>query len=182
MDTPVAILVIDVQVGLFAGPQPVHDGTATVERIRALTERGRGAHVPVFYIQDNDVGPIDSPDWQLHPGLAARPDDRVVRKPYADSFHQTTLQAELAALAVGRLIIAGCKTDVCVEMTCRRAVSLGYDVTLVGDGHTTTDNQFMAASQSIGYYNWLLDGFGAEDGFGSGQHEIIVRLAHDIAF
>ena len=74
----------------------------------------------------------------------------------------------------------GCKTDACVEMTCRRAVSLGYDVTLVKDGHSTTDNRFMSAAQSIEYYNLVLDGFGAEDGFGAGQDEVRVLSSHEL--
>jgi nicotinamidase-related amidase len=182
MPTPVAILVIDVQNGLFAAPRPVYDGAAVVRRIRGLTDRAHDANVPVVYVQDKDVGPLGSAEWQLHSGLAPRPDDLVLQKAYADSFYQTALQAELAARGIRQLVIVGCKTDACVEMTCRRAVSLGYDVTLVSDGHTTSDNQFMIAPQSIAYYNRDLDGFGAEDGFGNGEHAISVCAADDIAF
>jgi nicotinamidase-related amidase len=31
-------------------------------------------------------------------------------------------------------------TQYCVDTTVRRAVSLGYEVTLVGDGHMTADS------------------------------------------
>jgi nicotinamidase-related amidase len=182
MPTPVALLVIDVQNGLFTGPQPVYDGAAVIERIRSLTERAHQANVPVIYLQDKDVGPLGSEEWQIHSGLAPRSDDLILQKAYADSFYQTALQAELAVRGIGQLVIAGCTTDACVEMTCRRAVSLGYDVTLVSDGHTTRDNRFMTAPQTIAYYNRDLEGFGAEDGFGNGQHAISVHAAEDIAF
>ena len=62
-------------------------------------------------------------------------------------------------------------------MTARRAVALGYDVVLASDAHTTTDNSFLSAQQSIAYYNLMLDGFGAEDGFGNGEHEIVTSPA-----
>lgn len=182
MATPTAFLIIDVQNGLIDGPNPVYDGAAVVERIRQLAERAYQADAPVVYIQDKDVGPLDSREWQLHAGLAARPDAISVQKAYADSFYQTALQEILAAHNIGHVVIAGCKTDACVEMTCRRAVSLGYDVTLVSDGHTTTDNRFMAAPQTIAYYNRDLDGFGAEDGFGNGQHSLSVRPAAEVMF
>ena len=37
-------------------------------------------------------------------------------------------------------IVMGAQTEVCVDTTCRRAFGLGFDVTLVSDGHSTWDN------------------------------------------
>jgi hypothetical protein len=125
------------------------------------------------------VGGPDSPAWRLHPALDAQPDDLYIRKPYSDSFYQTPLQSALAERGVTQLVIAGCKTDACVDATSRRALSLGYDVTLVSDGHSTSDNSFLSAPQSIAYYNLILDGLGLEDGFGNGQHSITVCPAHE---
>ena len=175
------VIVVDVQVGLIDGPQPVYDGCGVVERIKQLTDRARLRTLPVIYVQDDDVGPVGGAEWQLHPALGVSQDDLRLRKAYADSFHRTQLHELLTSHGVRRLIVAGCKTDACVEMTCRRAVSLGYDVVLVGDGHTTTDNRFMTAQQTIAYYNIVLDGFGSEDGFGEGEREIVVQAAADIA-
>ena len=173
-----ALLVIDVQSGLFSPASPLHDGPGVVAR--ALAERAHAAAAPVVYIQDNDVGPIDSPAWQLHPGLAPRPDDLFLRKPHSDSFYRTELQLLLRERGITQLVVAGCKTDACVDATSRRALSLGYDVTLVSDGHTTSDNAFMTADQSIAYYNWILEGLGLEDGFGAGEHSISVCAAADV--
>lgn len=98
-------------------------GEAVVARIRTLTERARHGGVLVVFVQDNDVGPLDSPAWQLHPGLDPLPDDLYIHKPYGDSFYQTTLHSTLAARGIQHLIITGCKTDMCVDVTSRRAVS-----------------------------------------------------------
>ena len=176
-DTGTAMLVIDAQNGLLTGPRPVHNADALVSRIQGLLQRARKARLPVVYVQDKDVGSIDSREWQIHPALAPHPNDLVIQKAFADSFYQTSLAASLSKLGVQHLIVAGCKTDACVEMTCRRAISLGYNVTLVSDGHATTDNRFMTAAESVEYYNVLLDGFGAEDGFGGGQREVRVVAA-----
>lgn len=175
-----AMLVIDVQNGLLVGPRPVYDADALVRRIQALLQRARKAQVPIIYAQDKDVGPIDSRDWQIHTALAPQPNELLIQKAYADSFYETSLHTSLSALGIQQLIVVGCKTDACVEMTCRRAVSLGYNVTLVSDGHSTTDNRFMTAAQSIEYYNICLDGFGAEDGFGGGQKEIRVVSSQEL--
>ncbi|HMO59998.1 MAG TPA: cysteine hydrolase family protein, partial [Roseiflexaceae bacterium] len=159
-----ALLVIDMQIGLLEGERPVYHAAPLIERIHRLSEHARSAAIPVIYVQDDDVGPVGEPGWQLHPALAVPADAMILRKKYADSFYHTPLQDLLGDLGVTALVVAGCATDACIEMTCRRAVSLGYDVTLVADGHSTHDNSVMPAPQSIKYYNLVLDGFGGEDG------------------
>ncbi len=118
-----AILVIDTQVDLIQGKKPVYNGSAVVARIRSLTERARLAGVPVVYLLDKDVAEPDSPGWQLEPGLHARDEDLRIRKDYADSFHHTDLHEQLQERGVTRVIVCGCTTDACVDMTARRAVS-----------------------------------------------------------
>ncbi|MNY71725.1 Isochorismatase family protein [compost metagenome] len=67
-------------------------------------------------------------------------------------------------------------TQFCVDTTVRRAVSLGYDVTLVADGHTTADSAHLAHVDIIAHHNETLDGFGA------GDAEVDVRPAAEIFF
>jgi nicotinamidase-related amidase len=176
-----AILVVDVQRGLTQGPGRVYDAEGLVARIRDLTDRARAAGVPVIYIQDDDVGPLDSEAWQLDPGLAAQPGDPRVRKAFSDSFYETDLQRLLDERGARRLVVVGCQTDACVDMTARRAVSLGYDVVLGEDGHSTVDNRFMAAPVSIEYYNLVLDELGMRDGFGAGRSILRVEPVAEIA-
>lgn len=45
----------------------------------------------------------------------------------------------LAAAGVDHLVITGAETDACVRSTIHGAFTRGYDVTLVGDAHTTGD-------------------------------------------
>jgi len=67
-------------------------------------------------------------------------------------------------------------TDYCVDTTSRRAVSVGYDVTLVSDAHTTIDNKLLTAAQIIAHHNALLDGFDA------GSHSVTVKPADEVEF
>src|SRR5581483_3373536 len=53
--------------------------------------------------------------------------------------------------------------EYCVDTTCRRATSLGYDVTLVGDAHLTRDNGVLTAANIIAHHKFVLDDFGAGD-------------------
>ena len=45
----------------------------------------------------------------------------------------------LAAAGVGRLVVSGAQSDACIRSTIHGAFTRGYDVTLVGDAHTTED-------------------------------------------
>jgi len=182
MSTNTALLVIDVQVGLIDGPDPVYQADAILERIAGLIAAARASGMPVIYVQDKDVGGVGTPEWQVHPAVAPIPGELAVRKAWSDSFYETTLGAELEARAINKLVIVGMKTDVCVTMTSLRAVALGYDVTLVADAHTTTDNRVLTAAQTIDYHNDLLWDFGAQDGFGAGKHWITVAPASEISF
>jgi len=65
-------------------------------------------------------------------------------------------------------------TEYCVDTTCRRATSLGYDVTLAGDAHLTRDNGVLIAANIIAHHNFVLDDFGA------GDHVITVKPADQI--
>ena len=173
---------IDVQVGLIAGANPVYQADVVLERIAGLIAAARTAGAPVIYVQDKDVGGVDTPEWQVHPAVAPLAHELAVRKAWSDSFYETALGAELQARGITELVIVGMKTDVCVTMTSLRAVALGYDVTLVGDAHTTTDNRVLTAAQTIAYHNDLLWDFGAEDGFGAGKHWITVKPASEVSF
>ena len=182
MSTMTALLVIDVQVGLITGPDPVYQADSVLERIAGLIASARASGTPVIYVQDKDVGGVDTPAWQIHPAVAPAPGELAVRKAWSDSFYETTLGEDLQARGIGQLVIVGMKSDYCVTMTSFRAVALGYDVTLVADAHTTTDNNLLTAAQTIAYHNDFLWGFGAEDGFGAGKHWVTVKPAREIIF
>ena len=63
----------------------------------------------------------------------------LVEKAYGDSFEDTTLEAVLSGLGVGRLIVVGAQTDACIRSTLHGALVRGYDAVLVSDAHTTED-------------------------------------------
>lgn len=132
-----ALLVIDVQNGVVTG---AHERDAVVENIAMVVERARQEDVPVVWVQHHDAGLVrDSDDWQLVPELHRGADEALVHKAYGDSFEDTTLESELAARKVGRLVIVGAQTDACIRSTLHGAIVRGYDTVLVSDAHTTED-------------------------------------------
>ncbi|MEV0977089.1 isochorismatase family protein [Streptomyces sp. NPDC049915] len=132
-----ALLIIDVQNGVV-DQAPHRD--AVVANIRTLTERARTAAVPVIWVQHSDEElEYGSKSWEYVPELVRRDDEPLVHKKYGDSFEDTDLEAVLAEYKVGRLVVAGAQTDVCIRSTLHGAIVRGYDATLVADAHTTED-------------------------------------------
>lgn len=63
----------------------------------------------------------------------------MVHKSFGDAFEDTDLEDVLARAGVGHLVVSGAQTDACIRATIHGAMVRGYDVTLVGDAHTTED-------------------------------------------
>jgi len=166
MSNNTALLVIDVQAGNFEESAPVHGGSGLLAKISRLIARSRAAGGSVVYVQHcGPEGAIDqpgTPGWEIHPAIAPVESDAVVQKSHPDVFQDTNLQRELKSRGIKRLIITGMQTEYCVDTTCRRAYSLGYDVTLVEDAHSTWDTDFLTAPQIIAHHNDVLGGWFAE--------------------
>ena len=64
----------------------------------------------------------------------------MVNKFHSDAFLDTDLTYQLEARGVTHLVMTGYMSQYCVDITAGRAVALEYCVTLVGDGHGTTDD------------------------------------------
>ncbi|MBX9644714.1 MAG: cysteine hydrolase [Novosphingobium sp.] len=156
-----ALIVIDVQNGMFANPemQP-HGGDEFLARLSDLVTRARTAGNHVLFVQhDGGAGhPLEKPSetWEIHPGTGYQRGDAVVEKSECDAFHATDMQKRLEADGINRLVLAGMMTEFCVDTTCRRAFSLGYEVILASDGHSTFSREDLSADQIIQHHNSVL--------------------------
>ncbi|MCX6649130.1 MAG: cysteine hydrolase family protein [Candidatus Bathyarchaeota archaeon] len=159
-----ALIIIDVQSAFFIKDLGVYayKGEEYLAKIKELITRARKAGVPVIYVQhDGAEGtPFEpgKPGWPIHPAIAPRGGELVIHKPTPDAFYRTTLQTELEARGIRRLIIAGIQSDWCVDTTVRRAYSLEYDVTVAEDAHTTYDTEILKAPQIIAHHNTIFGG------------------------
>jgi nicotinamidase-related amidase len=138
-----ALVVIDVQNGVVGG---AHERDAVVANISTLVDRARDESVPVVWVQHSDEGLEKGSDaWQYVPELTRTESEPLVHKSFGDSFEATDLEEVLASAGVGRLVVAGAQTDACIRSTIHGALTRGYDVTLVGDAHTTEDRSAWGA-------------------------------------
>ena len=132
-----ALLVIDVQNGVVGG---AHDRDRVIANINSLVAKARSEDVPVIWVQHSDDQLVKGSDeWQYVAEIDRHESEPIVHKSYGDSFEDTDLEALLAERGVGRLVVAGAQTDQCIRSTLHGGFVRGYDVTLVGDAHTTED-------------------------------------------
>ena len=132
-----ALLVVDVQNGVVS---EAHERDRVVANIGTLVGKARAGGVPVVWVLHSSENlEKDSDNWQLVPELSRDGSEAVVHKTYADSFEATDLEDVLARAGIGHLVVSGAQTDECIRSTIHGAMVRGYDVTLVGDAHTTED-------------------------------------------
>ncbi|RKT05625.1 nicotinamidase-related amidase [Streptomyces sp. 3211.6] len=147
-----ALLVIDMQDALL---NDAHDVEACLLEVGRLAEQARSAGAAVVYVRQRlDDVPADLAD--VHPAVAPRPGDVVLDKDSADSFLGTGLAELLHERAVRQVIVTGFATEYCVDSTNRAALSRGYDLVVVSDGHTTPERPpgaALTAAQVIAHHN-----------------------------
>ncbi len=154
-----AVLVIDVQQGLCEGEGLAFDCDSVITRINQVTWMAREAGAPVIFVQhESNPGYLErgTEAWQLATGLSIQPGDITIPKTTPDSFLNTPLEVVLRAHQVERVIVCGMHTEFCVDTTVRRALALGYPVTLVDDAHTSAGNAVLTPQQVIQHHNVTL--------------------------
>ena len=156
-----ALLVIDVQQGLFHKSHPIYKENELLDNINSLVDRAHQAEAPVFYVQHCDERDLaqGSEGWQLHPRLHPLKTDGSVFKHKGNSFEETNLDALLKAKGVETVVITGLVTHGCVKNGCLGARALGYRVTLVQDTHS---NYSAKAAELIVEWNQKLAAEGVE--------------------
>lgn len=151
---------------------------AIVPTVRALLDAFRAAKLPIIHTKEGhapdlsdcppakrlrgrgslrigDPGPmgriliLGEPGNDFVAALAPRPGEIVLPKPGKGAFHGTDLHAQLAALGVRRLVIAGVTTEVCVQTTMREANDRGYECLLVEDATESYFPEFKAATLAM---------------------------------
>ena len=153
-----ALIIVDMQRSLLEDETWQPD--RVLQRVSELESAARAAGVPIFYVMDSRV----EPHSELHPQLNPQDADRRIVKNNCDSFLDTALGSDLAANGIRNLVVCGLHTDFCIDTTCRRAASLGYQVTLVEDAHSTFDRDYISAEKVIEHHNVILADFPAGDG------------------
>jgi nicotinamidase-related amidase len=155
-----AVLIIDVQVGLFCTTPPPFEASEVIARINSVVSKARAAGVPVIFVQ-NDGPPQgnwlvpNTADWQLHSELDRHENDAIIRKTTGDAFYCSDLERTLRESGTQELVLMGYATDFCIDSTLRNAASKEFELFVISDGHTTNDAPMLKAHLIRDYFNWV---------------------------
>jgi nicotinamidase-related amidase len=159
-----ALLVIDVQNGMFSDPKdPVYQGEKLIETIKKLIYEMRQKSFPIIYVRHE--GPPGSPlekgsyGYEIRSEITPLKSDSIINKTTPNSFVNTNLQSLLDDRNITELIICGLQSELCIDTTCRQAAALGYKVILIEDGHSTFDTEILPAEKIRMHHNALLQGW-----------------------
>ena len=140
-----ALVVVDMQRGLLAGPRAVVGAPALAERVGQMIGRASAAGALVVQLRnDGAPGEVDEPGqpgWEL-----ALTGGTVVGKSTDDGFAGTPLGELLTQRRVTRVAVCGVLSEMCVSATARRALARGLGVVIPHDGHGTYDLEEIPAA------------------------------------
>jgi nicotinamidase-related amidase len=134
-----------------------YDADGVIQRVNEIAKVMRVTGGLVIFIRHEDEGSLKrgARGWEIVPSLERKDSDLQVDNKACDSFYETNLADVLEKHGVKQLIVTGCATDFCVDITFRAAASRDYEVFVVKDGHTTKDSPHMKAKLIIDHHNWM---------------------------
>jgi nicotinamidase-related amidase len=163
MSSKTALVLLDAQVNMFEESTGAYNAQAILKGLRELLLQARQRDIDIFHLQHNggegDPDEPGTPGWFIHPDLAPQRGETVLQKSLPDAFAETNLDYELRSRNIIRLVLAGMQSELCIHATLRRAVDLGYEVLLVGDGHSTFHSEDIRAPEMIELVNEELSSF-----------------------
>jgi nicotinamidase-related amidase len=150
-----ALVLIDLQKGIFSYPLAPRTSAEVAKAARLLTESFRAAGAPVILVNVSwakDWGdalrqPVDRPmprpaagfppEWsELIDGLAQPGDIRLTKHQWG-AFHGTDLDLQLRRRRINTVVLGGIATNMGVESTARQAWEHGYEVVIAEDATTS---------------------------------------------
>lgn len=157
-----ALLVIDAQQELIDGNQEekeVFNKARLIVNINHVIAQALVEDASVIFVRDKDVAEGEGNGFQVHKEINI-PEEKAVffDKKATNAFYKTDLLPYLKDRSVSHLVIVGCKTEHCIDTAVRAATINGFDVTLVRDGHSTTDSDVLSAQEIIAHHNHTLHG------------------------
>jgi nicotinamidase-related amidase len=133
-----ALLLIDIQNFYFAGGaselvNPIPASLAAQKLLNSF----RAKKQLVIHIKHSD-----GKGAEIHPNVAPLADEKVIVKNEVNSFLNTDLLDFLKKNGVGKLVICGMQTHMCVEAAVRAASDYGFECIVISDACATKNLVF----------------------------------------
>lgn len=135
-----ALLLIDIQNDYFPGGRMEVPGSVEAGlRAAEVLDFFRKKMMPVIHVRHLSVRPgatfflPGAHGSEIHESVSPISTETLIEKNYPNSFRDTSLREALEKERIGRLVIAGMMTQMCVDATVRAAFDYGFGCTLLHD-------------------------------------------------
>ena len=136
-----ALIMVDCQNTYRHGIMKLANVELAILEAQKLLQMARDLNVPIIHIQhDAGVGsPYDvtAEIGQISSEVAPKNGENVITKNYPNAFIATPLEAQLKALGIENIVLAGFMTHMCINSTARGAFNLGFKPTVVASACAT---------------------------------------------
>ncbi|WP_080876296.1 isochorismatase family protein [Oceanobacillus timonensis] len=173
------LLIIDAQQELIEGNHErnaIFQKTQFIANINSVIEKAEKIAVPLVFVRDLDVNEGKESGFEIHKEIHVSAEAEIFDKSATNAFYGTGLLEYLKSYQVKHIVVMGCETQHCIDSAVRTATIEGFDVTLVGDGHSNLGNDILSQEQIIKHHNATLHGHYNVDYFS------IVRNANEDLF
>lgn len=155
------LLIIDAQQELIEGNKEygaVFLKEELIRNINSVIEKSSKFNISVVFVRDLDVAEGEGKGFQVHEEIHIPKNATFFDKTATNSFYGTGLLNYFKSEEIEHVVMMGCTTQHCIDSAVRTATINGLDVTLVGDGHSTTGSDILHAEQIIQHHNNTLHG------------------------
>ncbi|PPD54409.1 MAG: cysteine hydrolase [Methylotenera sp.] len=130
-----ALIMVDCQNTYRQGIMQLTNVEPAIKEAQKLLQLARDLKIPVIHIQhDAGVGTpydVSAEIGAISKEVAPIKGENVIIKNYPNSFVSTPLEAQLKAIGIKNLVIAGFMTHMCINSTARGAFNLGFSPVVV---------------------------------------------------
>ena len=133
-----ALLLIDIQdVYFLPGPLLLHKPSEAAGKAAQVLDKFRKEGKTVIHIRHNFKAFAG-----INKAVKPLPGEKVIHKDYPSSFLGTDLEEQLKEKKIGKLVVVGMMSHMCVDTTVRACQDHGYEVTVIEDACTTQSLKF----------------------------------------
>ena len=172
-----ALIMVDCQNTYRRGVMQLTNVEPAILEAQKLLQMARDLKIPIMHIQHNaGVGTpydITAEIGAISLEVAPKNGEAVIVKNYPNAFWHTTLEAQLKALGIENVVLAGFMTHMCINSSARGAFNLGFKPTIVASA--------CATRSLIGAQGKLIDAQTMHDSALAAVRDLFAVVVDDVA-
>ena len=130
-----ALLIVDIQKSLTN--RKLYNSPLFFDTVNYTIEKYRESGDLIIFIQHNNKQLVRGEhDWEIDSGLHIQNADVHIQKEHGNAFEKTDLKSTLDTYNIKEILVCGLVSHGCIKLTCIGSMELGYQTSLLVNGHT----------------------------------------------